>query len=75
MGLWLYDALVTGNCRPKKRATPQDVVRLAKKVNWHDIKLPSGDEVTAEIIRQIFKDTERILKPSRIRKRAHATAA
>ena len=51
-----------GNSRPKRVATPEDIVRLAKKVNWRDITLPSGDVVTAETIREVFEDAGRGLK-------------
>ncbi len=63
------------NSRPKRVATPEDIVRLAKKVNWHDITLPSGDVVPAETIREVFQDAGRGLKRVRVAKRVHATAA
>jgi len=59
----------------KRIATPEDVVRLARKMKWRDIKLPSGNVVTAETTRQIFEDAAEALKSQPGRKRAHAAVA
>jgi hypothetical protein len=61
--------------KPKRIATASDVVRLAKKVKWRDIKLPSGEVVSAETTRQIFAEAEKALKRESRRKHAHAVAA
>ncbi len=63
------------NSKPKRVATPEDVVRVAKKVKWRDIHLPDGDVVTAETARQIFEDAEKALKSKSRRKRAHAAVS
>jgi len=66
---------VKNNSKPKRAATPEEVVQLAKKMKWRDILLPNGDVVTAETTRQIFEYAEKGLKSKKQRKLAHATAS
>ena len=66
-----YGCRVKRNSR-KKTAAVEHIVQLAKQVKWEDVKLPSGEVVTAETIREIFADAEQSLKPKRARKRSHA---
>lgn len=61
--------------KPKRIATPEDVVRLAKKMKWRDVRLANGEVVKAETIREMFAYAEAGLKREQRRKRAHATAA
>ena len=70
-----YAGPVKNNSKPKRVATPEEVVRLAKKMKWRDITLPSGDVVTAETTRQIFADAEEALKSQSRRERVHAAVA
>jgi len=35
-------------------ATPKDIVRLAKKVEWREVKSPQGDIVEPHTIHQMF---------------------
>ena len=44
-------------------------MRLARKTNWRDVKLSSGEVVTAETTRQIFEDAAKALKSKSRRKR------
>jgi len=43
------------NSRGGRIATTKEVVELARKLKWRDVKLSSGDVVPAETIRAIFK--------------------
>jgi len=70
-----YAGAVKNNSKPKRVATPREITRLAKQVNWRDMTLPSGDVVSAETIREVFQDAERGRKNSRLHESAHATAA
>lgn len=63
-----------GNSKPKRVATPEEVVRLAKKVKWRDIKFANGEVVTAATIREMFDYAEAGLKAKQQRKAAHAAA-
>ena len=51
----------------KKLATPQDIVRLAKKTQWKDMEVPSGEVVAAETIREMFAYAAAGLKRSKRR--------
>ena len=62
------------NSNHKNRAATKHVVRLAQKTAWRDIKLPSGEVVSAETTQQIFDDAAKALKSKSRRKRAHAAA-
>jgi hypothetical protein len=44
------------------------------KMKWRDIKLPSGEVVTAETIRELFEYAEAGLKAEKQHKPAHAAA-
>ncbi|MBI4325532.1 MAG: hypothetical protein HY674_09740 [Chloroflexi bacterium] len=72
-----YAGPVKNNSKPKRVATPEEVVRLAKKMKWRDIHFPNGDVVTGETIREIFAHAEAGLKSEKQPKRklAHATAS
>jgi len=60
----------------KRAATPADIVRVARKTHWRDVKLSTGETVTAETARSIFEDAAMALKAkSRRRKRAHVAVA
>ena len=61
--------------RSKKVASTAEIARMAKKIHWADIRLPSGDVVPAETTRAIFADAlpRRQRKPRG--KHLHATAA
>ena len=63
------------NSHSKKVASTAEIARIAKKIHWPDIRLPSGDVVPAETTRAIFADAlpHRQRKPTG--KRLHATAA
>jgi hypothetical protein len=65
-----YADFVKNSSNAKRIATPEEVVRLAKKMKWRDIHLPNGDVVTAETTQRIFADAAKALKSRR--KRAHA---
>jgi len=69
-----YSERVKHRPRRKKIATPQDVVRLAKKAKWTDIALPDGEIVAAGTIREMFALAEAGLKRSKRRKRLEAAA-
>jgi hypothetical protein len=58
---------VKNSSKPKRKATPQDVVRLARKVKWGDLALPGGVTVPGQAIREIFRDAERSLKKTHSR--------
>ncbi len=62
------------NSKPKL-ATPQDVVRLARRTKWQDVKLPKGEIVGSATIRQMFAHAERSLRRRKTHPRAHAAAA
>lgn len=55
--------------KPRRVATPEDVVCLAKKMKWRDIHLPNGDVVPAETTRQVFAYAEKALKSQSQRRR------
>ena len=40
----------------EKVASTAEIARMAKKIHWPDIRLPSGDVVPAETTRAIFAD-------------------
>ncbi|MBI2929283.1 MAG: hypothetical protein HYY24_26765 [Verrucomicrobia bacterium] len=63
------------NAKPKRVATPEEVVRLAKKMKWRDIKFPNGEVVTAATIREMFEYAEAGLKGKQERGAAHAAAS
>ncbi len=67
-----YAGIVKNNSKPKRVATPEEVVRLAKKMKWHDIEFPGGEVVTAATIREMFDYAEAGLKAKPHRKAAHA---
>jgi len=58
----------------KRIATPEEVARLGMKMKWRDIKLPSGEVVTAETIRELFEYAEAGLEAEKQHKPAHAAA-
>jgi hypothetical protein len=66
---------VKNHSKPKRVATPKELVQLAKKVKWRDIVLPNGDVVAAETTRQIFEDAEKALESESRRDRAHAAVS
>ena len=59
----------------RRVASSEDIVRLARKTNWRDVKLSSGEVVTAETALQIFDDAAKALKSKSRRKRVHAAVA
>lgn len=59
----------------KRVADPDEIVRLARKTEWREVKFATGDVVTAETTRQIFEDAGKALKSKSRRKRAHVTVA
>jgi len=59
----------------KKMATPKDIVRLAQKVEWREVKSPQGDIVEPRTIRQMFDYAAANLKRKKAGKRLHAVAA
>ena len=63
------------NSKPKRAATPEEIVQLAKKVKWKDIKFPGGEVVAAATIREMFEYAEAGLKAKQKRKTAHALAS
>ncbi len=56
-------------------ATPKDIVRLAQKVEWREVKSPQGDIVEPRTIRQMFDYAAANLKRKKAGKRLHAVAA
>jgi len=70
-----YSQRVKNHRSQKKIATPQDIVRLAKKTQWKDMEVPSGEVVAAETIREMFAYAAAGLKRTKRRKRPHAAAA
>ena len=56
-------------------ATPKDIVRLAQKVEWREVKSPQGDIVEPHTIRQMFDYAAANLKRKKVGKRPHAVAA
>ncbi len=59
----------------RKIATPKEIIELAQRTKWRDIRLSSGDIVPAETIRAIFQDAAGSLKPKRKRSRPHAAVS
>jgi len=59
----------------KKVPSPAEIARIGKKIQWTDVRLPSGDVVPAETTRAIFADAlpRRQRKPKG--KRLHEAAA
>ncbi|MDA1273018.1 MAG: hypothetical protein O2960_03050 [Verrucomicrobia bacterium] len=55
----------------KRVASPEDIVRLARKTKWCDVKLSSGEIVTSETTQQIFEDAAKVLNSKSRRKRVH----
>src|SRR5262249_48586884 len=74
-GTKAYSQSVKNHNSPKKVATPQDIVSLAKKSQWKDMEMPSGEVVTADTIREMFTYAAAGFKRSKRRKRPHAAAA
>ena len=58
--------------KSKRIATAEEVVRLAKKMKWSDIKSADGQIVEAKTIRELFALAEAGLKKEKRRSRAHA---
>jgi hypothetical protein len=66
---------VNHNSKRKRVATPEEVVRLARKMKWRDIQCANGEVVTADTIHEMFKYAEAGLKVKVQRKVAHAAAS
>jgi hypothetical protein len=70
-----YDVAMKQGTTRRRKASPADVVRLARQVHWRDAKLSTGETVTAETTRELFEDAARALKSKSRRKRIHAAVA
>jgi hypothetical protein len=71
--LHAHGQIVKAQPRKRKLATPKDIIRLARKLNWQDVKLPKSEVIEAATIRQMFALAARSVK--RRKTQANAAAA